>query len=178
MRRLQLFVVITALCLQQAPAEAAGFQVHQDQVSVRQARLLSVLYPGLGQLAAGHRERGTAMIVGHTTFLVGWLSSHSDYGTHEKQFKLETARYLSLREGGSFTEADEAWTRLKDRKDDLDRSHLIRTGFAALSVALYTYNLIDVLWMDGVQPPQMQRVSLTPQTIGEAPGLALVARWR
>ena len=176
MWRLQLFVVVAALGLQLAPAEAAGFQVQQDQVSVRQARLLSALYPGLGQLATGHRERGTAMIVGHTAFLVAWLSSNSDYGTHEKQFKLETARYLALREGGSFGEADEAWARLTDRKDDLDRSHTMRTAFGALSVALYTYNLVDGLLLDGVEPAA-QRVSLAPQTIGEAPGLALVARW-
>jgi hypothetical protein len=117
------------------------------------------------------------MIVGHTAFLVAWLSSNSDFGTHEDQFELETERYLALREGGNFADADEAWRRLTDRKDDLDQAHTVRVAFGALTTALYAYNLVDVFVLGGVEPRQ-QRVSLAPQKIGDAPGLMLVARWR
>ena len=48
MWRLQLFVVIAALGLQLGPAEASGFQVHQDQVSVPQASSEAHSGPALG----------------------------------------------------------------------------------------------------------------------------------
>jgi hypothetical protein len=141
MWRLQRIIVAAGMVLMLmatgATAQGAGFQLKQDQVSPGQARLLSVLYPGLGQLAAGHRQRGTAMIVGHTVFLVAWLSSNSDFGTHEDQFDLESAGYSSLREGGSFENAREAWRRVSDRKDDMDQAHTTRVTCAALT-AVYT----------------------------------------
>ena len=178
-RQTTVFIVCLGLfCMaSDTVAQGPGFQVQRDQVSVGQARVLSVLYPGLGQLVAGHRQRGTAMIVGHTAFLVAWLSSNSDFGTHEDQFELESERYLALREGGNFADADEAWRRLTDRKDDLDQAHTVRVAFGALTAALYAYNLVDVFVLGGVEPRQ-QRVSLAPQKIGDAPGLMLVARWR
>jgi hypothetical protein len=182
MWRLQRIIVAAGMVLMLmatgATAQGAGFQLKQDQVSPGQARLLSVLYPGLGQLAAGHRQRGTAMIVGHTVFLVAWLSSNSDFGTHEDQFDLESAGYSSLREGGSFENAKEAWRRVSDRKDDIDQAHTTRVTCAALTAVLYGYNLVDVFLLGGVEPPQDRRMSLRPRKIGEAPGLALVARWR
>jgi hypothetical protein len=182
MWRLQRIIVAAGMVLMLmatgATAQGAGFQLKQDQVSPGQARLLSVLYPGLGQLVAGHRQRGTAMIVGHTVFLVAWLSSNSDFGTHEDQFDLESAGYSSLREGGSFENAKEAWRRVSDRKDDIDQAHTTRVTCAALTAVLYGYNLVDVFLLGGVEPPQDRRMSLRPRKIGEASGLALVARWR
>lgn len=175
--RLPLSVVLVfCLTALASPSLAQGFQMKQDHVSTRQARILSTLYPGVGQLAAGHRERGTALIVGHTAFLVAWLTANSDFGTHEEQFDIETARYLALRDGGNFADADDAWDRLKQRKDDLDRAHTIRMTFGVLSAALYTYNLVDAWLLGGVESDDGP-VSVAPATIGEAPGLALVARW-
>jgi len=146
-------------------------------VSRSQARILSVIFPGLGQLATGHKHRGTALVAAEVGLLVVWLTSHADYNTRREQFDLEEVHYLSLRQGGSFAEAAESWGRLVDRKDDLDRSSTLRRVFGTLSVALYAYNLVDILFLNGLEPVSERRVTLTPRLGPDSAGAALVARF-
>ena len=158
------------------------FRSREESVSKRQAQILSAIFPGLGQLATGQRGRGTAMVAGEVGFVVVWLTSHADYNTRKEQFAIEEERYLEFRKGidgaaprgGSFAESEESWQRLKDKKDDLDRSHTLRVAFGALSIALYTYNLVDVLWLDGASP---KRVTLAPVVRPDGLAAVLVARF-
>ena len=158
-------------------AQSGGFRSREETVSKRQAQILSAVFPGLGQLATGHRQKGTAMVVGQAGFLVVWLTSHADYNTRREQFEIESARYLKLQNGGSFAEAEESWQQLREKKDDVDRSHTLRVAFGALSIALYSYNLLDVLVWDGASPAS-GRVALSPvmRPDGGA-GAVLVARF-
>lgn len=151
-------------------------EMHEAPVSKTRAQALSALYPGLGQLAVGRRDKGTAMVVAHTGFLVVWLTSHADYNTHREQFALEETRYLSLREGGSFEQAEESWQRLRSRKDDLDRAHALRVSFSVLTGVLYGYNLADAFLLGGVEAPAAARAAVVPLPVGGRLGLALVAR--
>ena len=164
-------------------AQSGGrFRSREESVSKRQAQILSAIFPGLGQLATGQRGRGTAMVAGEVGFVVVWLTSHADYNTRKEQFAIEEERYLEFRKGidgtaprgGSFAESEESWQRLKDKKDDLDRSHTLRVAFGALSIALYTYNLVDVLWLDGASP---KRVTLAPVMRPDGLAAVLVARF-
>lgn len=166
-------------------AQSGGrFRSREESVSKRQAQILSAIFPGLGQLATGQRGRGTAMVAGEVGFVVVWLTSHADYNTRKEQFAIEEARYLKFRKGidgaaplergGSFAESEESWQQLKDKKDDLDRSHTLRVAFGALSIALYTYNLVDVLWLDGASP---KRVTLAPVVRPDGLAAVLVARF-
>ncbi len=152
------------------------FEIRNEPVAKSRARILSGLYPGLGQLVTGHRDKGTAMVVAHTGLLVVWLTSHADYNTHEEQLALYEDRYLDLQEGGSFQEAEETWQLMRERKDDLDRSHLLRMTFGLLAAGLYSYNLVDVLWLDGVESAS-SALSLEPRRLGDGAGVALVARF-
>lgn len=149
----------------------------EQTVTARRAKLLSALYPGLGHLVAGHRQKGTSLVTATTASLVIWLSSHADYNTHEEQFDLEAIRYAGLRDNGSFADADDSWRRLQDRKDDLDRSHNLRMLFGVAAVGLYSYNLIDAFLLGGVEPRDPGRVAVQPHTIDGRPGLALIARF-
>ena len=156
-------------------AQSAGrFRSREESVSKRQAQILSAIFPGLGQLATGQRGRGTAMVAGEVGFVVVWLTSHADYNTRKEQFAIEEKRYVDLQQGGSFVDAEESWQQLKDKKDDLDRSHTLRVAFGALSIALYTYNLVDVLWLDGASP---KRVTLAPVMRPDGLAAVLVARF-
>ena len=74
---------------------------------------LSAVFPGLGQLATGHRNRGTALVTAELACLVIWLTSHEDFDTQKTQFEIESQRYLSLREGGSFEAAEASRQRLE-----------------------------------------------------------------
>lgn len=136
---------------------------------------LSVAFPGLGQLAAGHRAKGTALVATSIVSLVGWLTSHADYNTQSAQFALERERYLALQNGGSFDEAEKSWQRLDNLKSALDGSHLRRHVFGVLAAGVYGYNLLDVLLLDGASPATKQRMHLAP--LPQASGVLLIARF-
>ena len=106
------------------------------------------------------------------------MTSHEDYDTQSAQFNIESQRYLSLREGGSFEAAEASWQRLAAKKDDLDGSHTRRRLFGFLAVAVYGYNLLDVLVFSGGEEPQAAgSVSFVPMAGTRATGVAVVARF-
>lgn len=157
-------------------AQSGGrFGSREQSVSKGQAQILSVIFPGLGQLAMGYRSRGTAIATAEMAFVVIWLTSHADYNTRKKQFAIESIRYSNLQNGGSFAEAEGMWQQLKDKKDDLDRSHTLRVAFGTLSMALYAYNLVDVLWLGGASASR--RVTLSPVMRPGGPEVVLVGRF-
>ena len=150
----------------------------KQAVTRSRAIALSAVFPGLGQLATGHRNRGTALVAAELACLVMWLTSHEDYDTQSAQFNIESQRYLSLREGGSFEAAEASWQRLAAKKDDLDGSHTRRRLFGFLAVAVYGYNLLDVLVFSGGEEPQAAgSVSFVPMAGTRATGVAVVARF-
>lgn len=161
-----LVLVVPSLAQQQV--EDGSLALRQQQVSRKQAVGLSALFPGLGQLATGHRSRGTAMVVAEMGFVVIWLTSHADYNTQHEQFKAERQRYLALRDGGSFAQAELSWSQLQDKKDDLDGSHTRRVVFGALSGMLYGYSLLDALFWDGGRMAQVAGWSVEQRTSGLA----------
>ena len=112
-----------------------------------------------------------------TGCLVLWLTSHEDFKTQEVQFELEKERYQALRDAGTFAQAEQSWQRLVDKKDDLDRSHLLRRVFGVLSLATYSYNVLDVLFYGGAEPVAGRAIKLVPMAAGNAPGMGLVARF-
>ena len=178
MRWTPILVLILAAALPCAAQGQGRFEIRKEPVSESRARLLSVLYPGLGQLVAGHREKGTALVAGATASLVVWLTSHADYNTHVEQFDLETARYLALRDDGSFDEAQDSWEKLRQRQDDLDRSHNLRVAFGAITLGLYAYNLVDVFALGGARAAdEDHRVTLSPRPLGDGLGVSLTARF-
>ncbi|MDE2810023.1 MAG: hypothetical protein OXN90_16525 [Gemmatimonadota bacterium] len=146
-------------------------------ISHSQAIALSVAFPGLGQLAAGHRIKGTALVATGIATIVGWLTSHADYNTQASQFALEKERYLSLQNGGSFDAAEKSWRRLGSLKSNLDGSHIRRRLFGVLAVGIYSYNLLDVLLLDGASPAAKRRMRIAPLPQTRTSGVLLVAQF-
>lgn len=182
-RRLSLLALAGALlaagdpALAQAPEER--FQVREQHASRKQALALAVAFPGLGHLATGHREKGTALVAGEILGLVIWLTSHADYKTQSEQVDVEKARYESIRAaaGGTWEEAEESWQRLNTLRDDADGSHLRRRIFGVVAIGVYGYNLVDALFLGGLEPAAGGRVGLVPTATPERAGLALVTRF-
>ena len=170
-----LLLASQGLWAQEAPAKRV--EMSQSGVSRPQAVGLSLIFPGLGQLATGHKPKGTALMVAEMGCLVIWLTSHEDFNTQEVQFELEKERYQALRDAGTFAQAEESWQRLADKKDDLDRSHLLRRVFGVLSLAMYSYNVLDVLFYGGAAPVAGKTVKLVPMAAANALGMGLVARF-
>ena len=161
--------------LAQEPEER--FQVREQSASRKQAVALAVAFPGLGHLATGHREKGTALVTAEILGLVIWLTSHADYKTQSEQVDVEKIRYASIREGGTHDEAEESWRRLDSLREDADGSHLRRRLFGVLAIGVYGYNLLDALLLGGLEPPGGGRVGLVPSATPDQAGLALVARF-
>ena len=145
-----------------------------NYASRSQAVILSALFPGLGQLATGHRYRGTALVASEMAYLVISLTSHEDYKTLLAQFDQEKKHYLSLRKGGSFREAEESWRRLEELKDKVDGSHMRRCLFGALAAAVYIYNLLDASFLGGCEPPSL---GLVPTVGPSGPTVVLLLRF-
>jgi len=183
-RRIIAAATVTAL-LWMTPANEVGAQVsssgslsvRQSEVSRAQAVALSALFPGLGQMVTGHPGKGTAMMVAHVAFTVGWLTSHADYNTQKELFELEEIRYLSLQDGGTHEQAEESWERLRGREDDADRSHVLRRLFGGLTMGLYGYNLIDAVFLGGVETSDSS-IALTAMPVQGGQGVSLVMRFR
>jgi len=162
---------------QDRPPSPERLGSRKQRVTRSQAIALSAVFPGLGQLATGHQNRGTALVTAKLACLVIWLTSHEDYDTQSAQLNIESERYLALREGGSFEAAEASWQRLSAKKDDLDGSHTRRILFGALAGAVYGYNLLDVLVFSGAEPQEARAVSVVPMADPRAAGVALVARF-
>jgi hypothetical protein len=161
--------------LAQEPEER--FQVREQSASRKQAVALSVAFPGLGHLATGHRGKGTALVAGEILGLVIWLTAHADYKTQSEQVDVEKIHYASIRETGTYEEAEESWQRLNKLRDDADGSHLRRRIFGVVAIGVYGYNLVDALFLGGVEPAGGGRVGLVPTATPEQAGLALVTRF-
>ena len=161
----------------QAPEER--FQVREQYASRKHALALSVAFPGLGHLATGHRGKGTALVAGEILGLVIWLTSHADYKTQSEQVDIEKGHYASIRTkaGGTYEEAEESWQRLQTLREDADGSHLRRRIFGVVAIGVYGYNLVDALFLGGVEPAGGGRVGLVPTATPEQTGLALVTRF-
>ncbi|MXX40564.1 MAG: hypothetical protein F4Y91_15760 [Gemmatimonadetes bacterium] len=157
--------------------EGTDTQSKATAISHSQAIALSVAFPGLGQLTAGHRIKGTALVATGIATIVGWLTSHADYNTQANQFALEKERYISLQNGGSFDAAEKSWRRLGNLKSDLDGSHIRRRLFGVLAVGIYSYNLLDVLLLDGASPAAKRRMRIAPLPQTRTSGVLLVAQF-
>lgn len=169
--------VASASKVQAQVSSSGSLASRQSEVSSRQAMALSALFPGLGQMVTGHPEKGTAMMTAHVVFAVGWLTSHADHNTHKQQFDLEETRYLSLQDRGTHGQAEESWQRLRERADDADRSHALRRLFGGLTVGLYGYNLIDAVFLGGVETSD-SAIGLAAMPVQGGSGVSLVMRFR
>jgi len=180
-----LTTILAALLLSSSPVAAQDtaperLGSRKQPVTRSQAIALSAVFPGLGQLATGHRNRGTALVTAELACLVIWLTSHEDFDTQKTQFEIESQRYLSLRKDSSFEDAEASWQRLSAKKDDLDGSHTRRRLFGVLAAAVYGYSLVDVLLRSGGEEPQAAgavRVVPMVDVDTRATGVALVHRF-
>ncbi len=170
-------LIILSSTLMLASSQLLHAQAGTDDISHSQVIALSVAFPGLGQLTAGQRIKGTALVATGIVTLVGWLTSHADYNTQADLFALEKERYLSLQNGGSFDAAEKSWHWLGNLKSDLDSSHIRRRLFGVLAVGIYGYNLLDVLLLDGTSPAAKRRMRIAPLPQTRTLGVLLVAQF-
>ena len=118
-----------------------------EKVSRKQAILLSLGFPGLGQVSSGYKWKGTGLLALGVASLAFGITAHANYKTRLTEFNNQKIEYEALERGGSYAAAAEKWKGLVNTRDDLDRLHLIRWVEAAASMGIYIYNVVDILYL-------------------------------
>ena len=115
------------------------------RVSRNRAVMLSVLFPGLGQMASGQKQKGGALFLSGLVSLIVAVDAHESYNTRLDVYATSRGEYDALRSGGSHQEAEAKWQRLVDLNDDLDNLHSRRQIFGYAAAAIYAFNVVDIL---------------------------------
>ena len=151
------------------------------RVSRNTAVVLSVLFPGLGQMASGQKQKGGVLFLSELVSLIVAVDGHESYNTRREVYATSLSEYEDLRVGGSHQEAEARWRRLVDLNDDLDNLHGRRQIFGYAAAAIYALNLVDILfWQPGDATASQEadtrpRVSAGP--VGGTAGIVISKRF-
>lgn len=115
------------------------------RVSRNKAVMLSVLFPGLGQMASGQKQKGGALFLSGLVSLIVAVDAHESYNTRWDVYAASRSEYDDLRVDGSHQEAEVKWQRVVGLDDDLDSLHSRRQIFGYAAVAIYALNVVDIL---------------------------------
>ena len=143
-----LLLVLSRLLASEAWAQEEDIFFEKKPASRKQAIGLSVLFPGLGQAASGHRMKGTALFVSEILTLTVAIHAHEVHGTKLSQFNQMKEEYEQIRYGGSYAEAEAKWKDMLGARDDMDRLQRLRLGFLCASAGIYLYNVTDMLLLN------------------------------
>ena len=166
--------------------DPAGAQVFPEETFTQRQRAgkkraiaISAVLPGLGQVALGSRFKGLGIFLGELTTLVVAVNANENYKTLKGRHEQETERYLALRNGGRFEQAEERWQTLKGMEADLDSYHSWRQ-LAYLSAGIYVYNMVDILFFaapgSGAREARREapeRLRLSARMIDRSPGVGI-----
>jgi len=131
-------------------AQNEGSFVRAATVSKREAVVLSVLFPGLGQMTVGQKVKGVSFFLAGVASLAVFVNSNEDYKT-----KLETYnRYSGVlnsmgtdsNKRDSYDAASTLYSDLKSQNKTLDNLNSTRNTALIVATAVYAYNLFDAIF--------------------------------
>lgn len=122
-----------------------GF-VQRSIVSKTDAIVLSVIFPGLGQMTAGQTYKGISLFLAETVSLILTINAHENYKTKNKVYDKDMIEFDNLANRGNYIIAVRQFEDLKDRSDELDNLNTIRNTALIVAGAVYAYNIIDSIF--------------------------------
>ena len=142
---LTVLLVITSAGLTFAQDEEAF--VRRSIISKKDAIVLSVIYPGLGQMTAGHKYKGISLFLAETVSLLFTINAHENYNTKLKVYEKDLSEYndIATKGSGVYSEALAQFKDLKDRNKELDDLHSTRNIALIAAVAVYAFNVVDAV---------------------------------
>jgi len=158
-------------------------------ISKRDAVVLSVLFPGLGQMTQGHKVKGISMFIGEVASLVMFINAHENYNTKQKIYdrdldifnNLKTTKSANYQK--SYTDANKLYKSLQDQNDDLDNLHSIRNTAIIIAAGVYAYNLFDEVFLSSstVESKRAEhnknKIKVKSALIDRNPGIILSKRF-
>jgi hypothetical protein len=121
--------------------------IRQSVISKSDALVLSIVFPGLGQMTSGQKMKGVSFFLVETVSLIYAVNTHENYGTKLKVYNRDKDIYNKIGTNGSgeYTDAVQAYNDLKDRSDELDDLNTIRNTALITAGIVYAYNIFDAL---------------------------------
>jgi len=121
--------------------------IRQSVISRKDALILSIVYPGLGQMTGGQKIKGVTFFLAETVSLIYAVNAHENYktkiGVYEKD--IQTFNSIGSKGSGEYSEAVKQFNDLKDRSDELDDLNMIRNAAMITAGIVYAYNIFDAL---------------------------------
>jgi hypothetical protein len=123
--------------------------VLMEPVSRGQAVLRSFLVPGAGQAYAGHRSRGTLLLMLSTGLTTFAMAGEHHYDRTLSEFHEAEMRYSELVSvGADVDRVNAASAAVQQRYGDATSARRTRNTFWALAVGAWGLNLLDAAMMD------------------------------
>ena len=125
-----------------------GF-IRETTISKREAVLLSVLFPGLGQMTAGSKVKGAVLFLSGAASLAVFVNSHESYTTKLSTYNRdkEILDAMALRGRASYTEANKLYLNIKNQSNKLDDLNRTRNIAIYIAAGVYAYNLFDAVFL-------------------------------
>ena len=122
--------------------------VRRSMVSKKDAIVLSVIYPGLGQMTAGQKYKGISLFLAETVSLLFTINAHENYRTKQKVYDKDMIEFnnIAKQQSGEYGDAFDMYNDLKDRNDELDNLNTVRNVALIAAVAVYAYNIVDAVF--------------------------------
>jgi hypothetical protein len=154
--------------------------VRESNISKRDAVLLSVLFPGLGQMTAGHKGKGVTLFFAGATSLAVFVNAHENYTTKLPTYNRdkEILDGMALRGRASYTEADKLYQSIKKQENKLDDLHRTRNIALYVAAGVYAYNLFDAIFLTSTSTESKKaesRGTITVQSalVDRKPGIVI-----
>lgn len=163
--------------------------IQQVTVTKKDAVVLSIIFPGLGQMTLGNKVKGISMFIGEAASLILFINGHENYSTKQKIFErdLDIFNNLATKSQGNYkrTEVDakRLYKELQDQNDELDNLHKVRNTALIIAAGVYAYNLFDIIFLSS-SPTESTRaernknkIHVKTALIDNNPGIILSKRF-
>jgi len=158
--------------------------VRESSISKRDAVLLSVLFPGLGQMTAGHNLKGMSLFIGGASALAVFVNANENYTTKLSTYNRDKVILdgMALRGRANYTDADKLFRDIKNQADKLDNLNTTRNLAIWLAAGVYAYNLFDAIFLTSTSVESKKaelpsKITVTSTTIDRTPGIMITKRF-
>ena len=167
-----IFVTGLAIVLLLQPVSSVFAQdeesfVRRSVISKKDAVVLSVVFPGLGQMTAGQKYKGISFFLAETASLLFFINSHENYLTKKKVYNRDMDIYNNIATVGSgvYSDAYNDYQDLKSRSDDLDNLQTTRNAAIIVAGAVYAYNIVDAVFFSSSTSESMRASNINNKLI-------------
>jgi len=122
--------------------------VRAATVSKREAVVLSVLFPGLGQMTVGQKTKGVSFFLAGVASLAVFVNGNEDYKTKLETYNRDktTLSAMATADRKNYEDAFKLYTNLKSQNKRLDDLHSQRNTALIVAGVVYAYNIVDAIF--------------------------------